>query len=126
MTLAKPTGGTEVLTNKSAAAGGTTATLLADCTSIDTTNAIQVSVEVVATYDTPSLGGRLEVFGSQDNTNWSTQAYAAYDMVKETGATRQVFGVANAPRYLKFRVMNLDTTKNITGIYINAAMQTVT
>lgn len=126
MTISKPVSGTEVLANKTVAGGGTNATTLTDCTATDTTNAIQVAVEVVATYDTPTLGGRVEVFGSLDNSNWTSQPFAAYDMVVETGATRQQFGVANAPRYLRFRVKNLDTTKSISGIYINVAMQTVT
>lgn len=127
MTLAKPASGTEVLANKTAAASGTTT--LGDCTVVDSSNAIQVAAEVVATYNaSATLGGRLEVFGSLDNTNWSTQPFAGYDMVFESAGatTRQVFGVANAPRYLRFRLRNLDTGQSITAIYVNVALQTVT
>lgn len=124
MTLSKPSSGTTVLSEKTAAASGTTT--LSECTTTDTSNAIQVAAEVLATYGAATLGGRLEVFGSLDNTNWSTEPFAAYDLVfAASTTTRQVFGVANAPRYLRFRVRNLDTSISITAISVNTAMQLV-
>lgn len=122
MALSKPSSGTSLLTAGSAAASNVSGY----STGIDTSNAIQVAVEVILTYGAATLGGRLECFGSLDNTNWSTEPYAAYDIVLAASATtRQVFGVANSPRYVKFRVRDLDTSVAISAISINSAMQTV-
>lgn len=116
---------TAILSNKTAAAS--TATLLSDCTAIDTSQATNAcAIEVLLTFHaSATLGATLKVYGSYDGTNWDTDTYAEASIAKTSGARSQSFAVVPGPKYLKAQVLNLDTAQSITAITIYEHIQTL-
>lgn len=129
MVLTKETK-TTVLDQLASITYGTSSDLV-PASGIDTSAAIQVAAEVVCTYGSAqTVGARLDVYGSLDDTNYSTQPYASYDLtMPATSATvRQVFGIANAPKYLKFKVTNPDavtSNANLATVSVNVQRQLI-
>lgn len=123
MTLTKDDPKVTLLEN--ATAGASSATSLS--TALTLTNCIQCAIEVLCTFGAASASGRLDIYGSLDGTNYTTAPIAAYELVLAASATsRQEFGVANFPPYIKCMLTNLDTGASITSISIFAVRQLVT
>lgn len=125
MTLAK---GAPTVVISALASIAASATSAISTSSLDTTTSIQVAAEVLMTNGAATFNpnAQLLIFGSMDDSNYTTQPIATYDIVLEASATtRQEFSVMNAPRYLKAKVKNLDTAIAITTISVSFQTQTV-
>ncbi len=116
---------TAILSNKTAAAS--TATLLSDCTAIDTSQATNAcAIEVLLTFHaSATLGATLKVYGSYDGTNWDTDPFATGSIGKVSGARSKSFSFIPGPKYVRAQIQNLDTGQSITAITIYAHLQTL-
>lgn len=100
-------------------------------TSIDTTATTQIAAEVRCTYGSAqTVGARLEVYGSLDDSTYGTQPFATYDltMPATSSSVVQHFWISGAPRYLKFKIKNPDTATsnaNLSAVYLYLQQQTV-
>jgi hypothetical protein len=98
-------------------------------TAFDTSTAIQVACEVLCTYNSAATaGGRLEIYGSVDGTNYTTDPIAVYDLPFTANVTKRAeFSILSAPKYIKPTIRNLDGTAGhtITAVYISLQAQTV-
>lgn len=112
-------------------AGGAESTITAttgDCpTGFETTAAVQVAVEVTCTWDASgNTGSTLKIWGSMDDTTYSTRPIASYSLLSTAGETDvQTFSVIHAPKYIKVSILNSDDTYAITGITVKAQAQVV-
>jgi hypothetical protein len=126
MTLAKADP-TTILSNATCAINDIVA--ISGVTAVDTSTAIQIACEVLLTYNSAATsGGRLEVYGSVDGTNYSTAPIATYDLEFAANTTkRNVVSILSVPKYIKPTVRNLDATTGhtITAITIKVQPQTV-
>lgn len=127
MTLSKGTP-TVVLSNKTAAAAGSTT--LTDCTTIDTDACTALALEVKATYgSSATVAGTLKIFASYDDTNFDTDPIEQFDLPFTTNTTKsQSFNITPGPRYLKAQVVNNESSgsnKDMTAIYVYAHKQVV-
>jgi hypothetical protein len=114
---------TTVLSNKTAAASGSTT--LTDCTTVTTTDHIGLAILVRATFNaSATLGARVKAFASNDGSTYSTEVYWQADIPYTSGARIAAFDVPRGPKYLKFQVTNLDTAQSITAIYVDTHVQT--
>lgn len=114
---------TEILSNKTAAAGASTT--LTDCTTVTTTDCIDLAINVKLTFNAAATGGaRVKAFGSNDDSTYDTDPYWQADIAFTSGAREQSFTFPHAPKYLKFQVTNIDTGQSITAIYISSHVQT--
>lgn len=122
MTVSKDDPKITLLTGATALASG--ATPMTE--KLTTSNAIQVGIEILCTFGAASKPGRLDVYGSFDDINYTTFPIGSYEMVLQASrVSRQEFAVVNFPPYLKFQLTNLDTTIDITAISIFAERQYV-
>lgn len=102
-----------------------TASALVDCTATDCTKATQLVVTFKGTFhSSATAGAKVTLWPSYDGTNYDTSAWANWD-----GETQEwVIGVAAGqsviltsepiapvPKYLKFKVENLDSSYPITN-----------
>jgi hypothetical protein len=98
-------------------------------TAFDTSTAIQVVCDVVLKYNSAATaGGQLEIYGSVDDTNYTTDPIAVYDIPFTANTTKRAeFSILSAPKYIKPTVRNLDATSGntITEITIKLQAQTV-
>lgn len=125
MTLAKEAKSSALIDNVAVSANSASAL----STMIDTSNAIQVAVEVLYTIGSvPTKCVRLDCYGSMDDTNYTTSPFASYDCPLPTaaGTFRHEFGIANAMRYIKFKVADTDTSVTISSVCVYAQCQLVT
>jgi len=128
MALAKGAS-TTVLSNKTAAAAGSTTT--SECTTIDTDACTDLSLTVKLTYGSAAtLVPTIKIWASEDDTNWDTEVYESYDFPKCTasGTLKWSFDIGHGPRYLKVQVTNnetADANKDITAIYVYTHKQAV-
>jgi len=122
MVLAKAV--TKILSNKTAAASGSTT--LSDCTTIDTTSVISLAIEAKATYNaSATLGVRVKVFASGDDTNYGDLPIAQFDLPFAANTTKRWSrDIIPAEKYMKVQVTNLDTAQSATAIYVYAHAQT--
>jgi hypothetical protein len=122
MALAKSV--TEILSNKTAAASGSTT--LSDCTTIDTTSVISLAIEARATYHaSATLGVRVRVFASGDDSNYGDSPIAQFDLPFAANTTKRWSrDIIPAEKYMKVQVTNLDTAQSATAIYVYAHAQT--
>lgn len=113
------------LINNETVTYGSTSTL--SNPAVDTTNAVRVGVEVVLTYGANTVPARLDVYGSMDDTNYTTAPIGSYPLVlAASSTTRQEFPVTDFPRYLKFKVANPEPTAiSLTGVYVYAQNQVI-
>jgi hypothetical protein len=125
MTLAK---GDPVTVLSNATCAINTIVAISGVTAFDTSTAIQVVADVVVTYNSAATsGGQLEVYGSVDNSVWTTDPIGVYDIVFAANTTkRNEFTIVNFPKYIKATVRNLDATTGhtITAITIQLQAQT--
>jgi hypothetical protein len=115
---------TPILTNKTAAASGTT--ILSECTTIDTTSVISLAIEALVTYhSSATLGVRVDVYASGDDTNYGSIPIAQFTMPFTANTTRRWSrDIIPAEKYLKVQVTNLDTAQSATAIHVYAHAQT--
>jgi hypothetical protein len=125
MALAKPDA-TTLLTGATAAISSIVA--ISGVTAFDTTSVIQLTCEVLCTYNSAAtVGGQLEIYGSIDNSNYTTSPIAVYDLPFVANTTiRAEFSVLSSPKYIKPTVRNLDSVSGhtITAITIRVQPQT--
>jgi hypothetical protein len=114
----------EILTNKTAAASGSTA--LADCTAITTTDATDLAIHVKLTFNaSATLGARVKLFASYDDgTNYESYPFWQYDIAYTSGAQSASARVPFSQKRIKVQVTNLDTGQSITAIYVYYSIQT--
>jgi hypothetical protein len=127
MTIAKGDP-TVVLSNATCAVDSIVA--ISGVTAFDTSTAIQVACEVLLTYNSAATAGaQLEVYGSVDGTNYSSEPIAVYDIAFAANTTkRNTFSILSVPKYIKPTVRDLDSTTGhtLTAVYISLQAQTVT
>jgi hypothetical protein len=111
---------TTLLSN--ATAGTSAIVAISGVTAIDTTGYIGVVFDVVVTYNaSATVGGRLDIYGSSDNSNWSSDAIFSFDIPFVANTTRRgQFTFWGGPRYLKPTVYNNSSGYTITAITIDA------
>ena len=115
----------KILDNKTAAASASTA--LADCTAIDTTDATDLHIHSIMTFNgAATLGATVKLFASYDDgTNYEDVAFWSYSVAVSAGNT--IHSSARVPfsaKFIKVQVTNLDTGQSITAIYIYYTIQT--
>lgn len=116
---------TNILSNKTA--GTSASTTLTDCTTVDTSGCINLGITVRLTFNaSATLGARVKVFGSHDDSTYNTEPYAQADIAFTSGARGASFTIPHAIRYLKVQVTNLDAGQTITAIYVYSHLQTIT
>jgi hypothetical protein len=115
---------TTILSNKTA--GTSASTTLTDCTTIDTTSCINLALSIRLTFNaSATLGGRIKVFGSNDDSTYATNPFWQGDVAFASGAQESMFQIPSGIKYLKVQVTNLDTAQTITAIYVDSHVQTV-
>jgi len=116
---------TKILDNKTATAGNSTN--ITDCTAVDLTSAVQMAIDVELTFDaSATAGATVEVYASDDNTNYDTTPYDQFEVTVSPGdAVREHFVTFPAPKYIKVVVKNLDPTYNLTAISVYGIPQVV-
>jgi len=118
-----------VLTNKTAAASGTT--VLSDCTSIDGSALVALGIWVRLTYGSgatlPTAGAVVQVYASPDDdpTHWSSWPIQEADVPLPAagGACGFAFTVLPGHAFYQVRVKNLDAAQAITAIYVYSEPQ---
>jgi len=116
---------TKIIDNKSAAADDSTS--LSDCVSVDLTTAIQMAIDVEMIFNaSATYGAMVEVYASDDDTNWDTNPFEQFPVAVTPGATiREHFVMIPAPKYIRVKVVNLDPTYSITAINVYSIPQVV-
>jgi hypothetical protein len=128
MTLAKGAS-TTILSNKTAAAAGSTT--LSECATIDTDATSNLAITVKLTYGSSgTLVPTVKVFASEDDSNWDTDAFEQFDMptLLASNTKKATFALAHSPRYLKVQVTNNESAgadKDITAVYVYSHKQDV-
>jgi len=116
---------TNVLSNKTA--GTSASTTLTDCTTVDTSDFINLAVVVRLTFNaSATLGARVKAFASNDDSTYNTYPFWQADIAFTSGAQAQAFQMPSGPKYVKFQVTNLDAAQTITAIYVDTHDQTIT
>lgn len=116
-----------IVTNKTAAASGTTT--LSECTSIAGSALVALGFYVQLEYGSggtlPTAGAVVQVYGSPDDTRWSSWPIQEVDVPLPAagGACGIAFSTLPGHKYYKVRVKNLDTAQAITGIYVYSEPQ---
>lgn len=97
---------------------------------VDSNNVIQLAVDVTVTWGSvPTKGCRLDCYASYDGgTTYDTNPFASYDIPFPTlaGTYGYTFGVSHSPRYIGFKVANVDTTVSVSGVEVKYQKQIVT
>jgi len=114
---------TSVLSNATAAAGGSTSL----STEVDTTDFINLAVEVKLTFNaSATLGARIKAFAcNASGGTYDTYPFWQADIARASGVQGQSFQLPSGPKYVEFLVTNLDGTYSITAITIYVHDQTV-
>lgn len=114
---------TEVYGPSTLAASATSA--LADCTATDCTRATQLVVTFRGTFHvSATAGAKVTIWPSYDGTNYDTSAWSNWEGETQEWAIAVDAGesviltsepIAPVPKYLKFKVENLDASYSITA-----------
>lgn len=124
MVLSKPTSGTEILTTASLTAN----TQSSASSEVDTSNAVQLSIEVNGTFNASAVTTALytlEVYGGMATGVYSTEPFAVRNLVVRPNTTsQQIFGLPCPMRYIMVKLYNHDAQAFGT-VSIKAAMQTL-
>lgn len=113
-----------VLTNKTAAASGTTD--LDECVSIDGSALVALGLYVQFVYNAEATAGAVvQVYSSPDDYRWSPGPVQEVDVPHTTGVTSTgiAFSVLPGHKYYRVRVKNLDVAQSITAVYVFAEPQ---
>lgn len=101
-------------------------TTLGACTELDLDAAVQVEVEVVATYGaTATAGAIVRVWAAAATGDYTTDPIDEYALSFTAGATiRESFQTRASPRYLKVTVLNEDPAVAVSAVTAKATVQT--
>ena len=113
-----------VLSNKTAAASGTT--VLDDCISIAGSALVALGLYVQFAYNAAATAGAVvQVYSSPDDYRWSSWPIQEVDVPHTTGMTDVgiAFAVLPGHAYYRVRVKNLDAAQAITAIYVYSEPQ---
>lgn len=124
MTVSKTV--TTILGNKTAAPSS--ATLLADCTELDLSDAISVEIEAEMTFNAgATAGATVQVWAGAATSVYASDPIDEFPVAADAGSTVRVsFQVRASPKYLKVSVENLDESSVLTAITVKSTVQAVT
>ncbi len=116
---------TAVLSNVTIAAD--TETLLSACTELDLDAAVQVEIEVAATYGaTATAGATVRIWGAAATGAYTTDPIDEFALPFTAGATiRESFQTRASPRFMKITVLNEDPAVAATAVTVKATVQAV-
>ncbi len=110
-------------------------TTLAQCQLVDLTRATQLVLTFRGTFHANATNGaKIQMFPSYDGINFDTHPWSNWDSTPAEwtisavpGQTVQVTSepISPTPKYLKFKVVNLDSSYSITNASLIVTVQTV-
>ena len=100
---------------------------LGSCTELDLDAAVQVEIEVAATYGaTATAGAIVRVWGAAVTAEYTTDPIDEFALPFTAGATvRESFQTRASPRFMKVTALNEDPAVAVTAVTVTATVQAV-
>jgi len=107
-----------------------TTTSLSQCTLLDLSKATQLTVTFVGTFNASATNGaKVTFWPSYDGTNFDSSTWRGMEWtITATPGSQKIETwdpIAPVPKYMKFKIENLDTSYDITSCSLIATVQTV-